>query len=173
MTRPDEPQSFTLGADSRAGLDSFRFASDAAGCEGLDDVAKDHISYSDRHAEDSGQNKVQTADDRCHGSSLGNESTSHVLNTHECNNYKVTFGTRAVQLPSGQAHKPQTGENDPVYVNRCRLRFTSFGLEGMYYWILECNFAWDSKFLKRRYRKTAAISTKVRKSAMSMSTAFI
>ena len=30
----------------------------------LDDIAKDHVTHSDRRAEDSGQKKVQTADDR-------------------------------------------------------------------------------------------------------------
>ena len=30
----------------------------------LDDITKDHVTHSDRRAEDSGQKKVQTADDR-------------------------------------------------------------------------------------------------------------
>ena len=30
----------------------------------LDDIAKDHVTHSDRRADDSGQKKVQTADDR-------------------------------------------------------------------------------------------------------------
>jgi hypothetical protein len=30
----------------------------------LDDIAKDHVTHNDRRAEDSGQKKVQTADDR-------------------------------------------------------------------------------------------------------------
>ena len=34
------------------------------GCESLDDIAKDHVTHSDRRADDSGQKKVQTADDR-------------------------------------------------------------------------------------------------------------
>ena len=34
------------------------------GCESLDDIAKDHVTHSDRHADESGQKKVQTADDR-------------------------------------------------------------------------------------------------------------
>jgi len=62
------------------------------GCESLDDIAKDRVMHSDRRADDSGQKKVQTANDRKHGSSLGNESTLHVWNTHECNNCTVTFG---------------------------------------------------------------------------------
>ncbi len=40
-------------------------------CERLDDIAKDRVTHSDRRADDSGQKKVQTADDRKHGSSLG------------------------------------------------------------------------------------------------------
>ena len=34
------------------------------GCESLDDIAKDHVTHSDRRADDSGQKKVQTANDR-------------------------------------------------------------------------------------------------------------
>jgi len=30
----------------------------------LDDIAKDHVTHSDRRADDRGQNKVQTTDDR-------------------------------------------------------------------------------------------------------------
>ena len=30
----------------------------------LDDIAKDHVTHSDRRADDSGQKKVQTADER-------------------------------------------------------------------------------------------------------------
>jgi hypothetical protein len=30
----------------------------------LDDIAKDHVTHSDRRADDSGQKKVETADDR-------------------------------------------------------------------------------------------------------------
>ena len=37
---------------------------DLLGVESLDDIAKDHVTHSDRRADDSGQNKVQTADDR-------------------------------------------------------------------------------------------------------------
>src|SRR6202158_6527984 len=69
-----------------------------AGCESLDDIAKDHVTHTDRRADGSGQNKVDT-DDRQHGCSLGNEIPLHVWNTHECNNCKVTFGTSLVQLP--------------------------------------------------------------------------
>src|SRR5205809_8131445 len=81
-----------------------------AGCESLDDIAKDHVTHTDRRADGSGQNKVDT-DDRQHGCSLGNEIPLHVWNTHECNNCTVTFGTSLVQLPLGQ---PQNGGNDPV-----------------------------------------------------------
>jgi hypothetical protein len=81
-----------------------------AGCESLDDIAKDHVTHTDRRADGSGQNKVDT-DDRQHGCSLGNEIPLHVWNTHECNNCTVTFGTSLVQLPLGQA--PKRG-NDPV-----------------------------------------------------------
>jgi hypothetical protein len=75
-----------------------------AGCESLDDIAKDHVTHTDRRADGSGQNKVDT-DDRQHGCSLGNEIPLHVWNTHECNNCTVTFGTSLVQLPLGQAPK--------------------------------------------------------------------
>jgi len=51
------------------------------GGESLDDIAKDHVTHTDRCADDSGQNEIQTADDRCHGSSLGNENTLHIWNT--------------------------------------------------------------------------------------------
>jgi hypothetical protein len=34
------------------------------GCVSLYDIAKDHVTHSDRRADDSGQKKVQTADDR-------------------------------------------------------------------------------------------------------------
>src|SRR5215831_5707734 len=91
-------------------------APDAAGCEPLDDIAEDHVTYSDRRAEDRGQNKVHTADDRCHGSSLKNERTPYLWNTHECNNYKVTFGTRPVQLPEQAANR----ESCPRLLRRCR-----------------------------------------------------
>src|SRR5215831_13226884 len=96
-------------------------APDAAGCEPLDDIAEDHVTYSDRRAEDRGQNKVHTADDRCHGSSLGNELTPYLWNTHECNNYKVTFGTRPVQLPG----QPQTGKDAHGCCVGAVLRFTN------------------------------------------------
>jgi hypothetical protein len=75
-----------------------------AGCESLDDIAKDHVTHTDRRADGSGQNKVDT-DDRQHGCSLGNEIPLHVWNTHECNNCTVTFGTSLVQLPLGQGPK--------------------------------------------------------------------
>ena len=75
-----------------------------AGCESLDHITKDHAAHCDRRADSHGQNKVQTADNR-HGFSLGNESTLHVWNTHECNNCTVTFVTGPVQLHSGQASK--------------------------------------------------------------------
>jgi len=79
-------------------------------CETLDDIAKDHVTHTDRRADGSGQNKVDT-DDRQHGCSLGNEIPLHVWNTDECNNCTVTFGTSLVQLPLRQA--PKRG-NDPV-----------------------------------------------------------
>jgi hypothetical protein len=81
-----------------------------AGCESLDDIAKDHVTHTDRRADGSGQNKVDT-DDRQHGCSLGNEIPLHVWNTHECNNCTVTFGTSLVRLPLGQ---DQNGGNDPA-----------------------------------------------------------
>jgi hypothetical protein len=82
-------------------VDRLQAGKDLLGCGSLDDIAKDHVTHGDRRADDSGQKKVQTADDSCHGSSLGNESTLHVWNTHECNSCTVTFGTSPVQLPSG------------------------------------------------------------------------
>ena len=65
-----------------------------AGCESLDDIAKDHVTHTDRRADGSGQNKVQTADDRQHGCSLGNEI--HYMSGIHTN---VT----TVKLPSGKA----------------------------------------------------------------------
>ena len=81
-----------------------------AGCESLDDIAKDHVTHTDRRADGSGQNKIDT-DDRQHGCSLRNEY--HYISGIHTN---VT----TVQLPSGQAwysylcDKPQNGGNDPV-----------------------------------------------------------
>src|SRR5436190_19888077 len=89
-----------------------------AGCESLDDIAKDHVTHTDRRADGSGQNKVDT-DDRQHGCSLGNEIPLHVWNTHECNNCTVTFGTSLVQLPLGTS--PKKVEMTPLVVYRCRL----------------------------------------------------
>src|ERR1700730_11419365 len=100
-----------------------------AGCESLDDIAKDHVTHTDRRADGSGQNKVDT-DDRQHGGSLGNEIPLHVWNTHECNNCTVTFGTSLVQLPLGQAPKR---EMTPLIVYRCRL------LEGRRDRVNDCN----------------------------------
>src|SRR6267142_1446712 len=101
-----------------------------AGCESLDDIAKDHVTHTDRRADGSGQNKVET-DDRQHGCSLGNEIPLHVWNTHECNNCTVTFGTSLVQLPLGQAPKREKWPSLIVY--RCRL------LEGRRDRVNECN----------------------------------
>jgi hypothetical protein len=86
--------------------------------ESLDDIAKDHVTHTDRRADGSGQNKVDT-DDHQHGCSLGNEIPLHVWNTHGCNNCTVTFGTSLVQLPLGQA---QNGEMTPLIVYQCRLQ---------------------------------------------------
>ena len=83
---------------------------DNAGCESLDDIAKDHTTHTDRRADGSGQNKVET-DDRQHGCSLGNEIPLHVWNTHECNNCTVTFGQAWYSYLMGRA--PKRG-NDPV-----------------------------------------------------------
>ena len=84
-----------------------------AGCESLDDIAKDHVTHTDRRADGSGQNKVDT-DDRQHGCSLGNEIPLHVWNTHECNNCTVTFGTSLGTVTFGTS--PKTGEMTPLIV---------------------------------------------------------
>jgi len=47
----------------RATLAATNPATELLGCESLDDIAKDHVTHSDRRADDSGQKKIQTAND--------------------------------------------------------------------------------------------------------------
>ena len=89
----------------------------------LDDIAKDHVTHTDRRADGGGQNKVET-DDRQHGCSLGNEI--HYMSGIHTNvtTVQVTFGKARYSYPWD---KPQNGGNDPVNVCRCHLRFTVSG----------------------------------------------
>ncbi len=75
-----------------------------AGRESLDDIAKDHVTHTDRRADGSGQNKVDT-DDHQHGCSLGNEIPLHVWNTHECNNCTVTLRDKPGTVTFGTSPK--------------------------------------------------------------------
>jgi hypothetical protein len=60
----DERSGNESTSQGRDGGDRHQAGQDLLGCESLDDIAKDHVTHSDRRADDSGQNKVQTADDR-------------------------------------------------------------------------------------------------------------
>ena len=99
-----------------------------AGCESLDDIAKDHVTHTDRRADGSGQNKVDT-DDRQHVCSLGNE-IPYMSGIHT----NVT----TVQLPSDKpgtvtfGTSPKTGEMAPLMCDGavCGSQFRAGGKAG-------------------------------------------